>query len=411
MNYSLVIAASGNSTRMNIGKKKEFLPLISPNFPNEKASTVLSCAAEAFLLTAKKEPLYKLKSIVVACNECEQAKTALFSNSKIKELLEENKTQVYFVDGGKTRQLSVKNAMEVLKKTNPPEFVAIHDGARPWVDERTVSDCLEAAKKNKAAAPIIDVVDTIKEIDSENTLIKKHLKRNELGAIQTPQVFDFELLLKAHNKALKDELNFTDDTELWAHYIEYPVSYVRGNIENKKITYKDDVDLSYKNKSFEEQKLIKIGLGYDLHPLVAGRPLILGGVEIPSNLGEYGHSDGDVLLHALCDAILGAAGIGDIGEFFPPSDPKWKNADSKELLKQCMQKVKDAGWNIVNIDCVINIESPKILPYRNQIIQSIASILCIEKTNIFVKAKTGEKLGDIGQKKAVAVWATALLQN
>ena len=155
--------------------------------------------------------------------------------------------------------------------------------------------------------------------------------------------------------------------------------------------------------------MIRVGLGYDLHKLTEGRKLILGGVEIPFEKGEEGHSDGDVLLHAITDALLGAAALTDIGELFPPSDEKWKNADSKELLKYSWNLVKEKGYCLGNLDCVIAIEKPKILPFRKEIIKSIAKILEVEENQIFVKAKTGEKLGEIGNGLAVAVWATCLL--
>ncbi len=155
--------------------------------------------------------------------------------------------------------------------------------------------------------------------------------------------------------------------------------------------------------------MIRSGLGYDLHKLKRGRKLILGGVHIPFKKGELAHSDGDVLLHALIDSLLGAAGEGDIGEFFPPEDKKWKNADSSELLKIVWSKLKSKGWKIENIDCVIIIQEPKILPYRKEICKKIAAVLDINEKQIFIKAKTGEKIGIIGRGKAVAVLASSLI--
>lgn len=157
--------------------------------------------------------------------------------------------------------------------------------------------------------------------------------------------------------------------------------------------------------------MIRIGLGYDLHTLVENRPLMLGGVHIPFEKGEAGHSDGDVLLHALADALLGAACLGDIGELFPPNDPRWKNADSRMLLQTVWNQVKEAGWSIENIDSVIAIQKPKILPYREAIRQSIADILAVSVDQIFVKAKTGEGVGVIGSGTATAVWCTCLLSR
>ena len=157
--------------------------------------------------------------------------------------------------------------------------------------------------------------------------------------------------------------------------------------------------------------MIRIGLGYDLHTLVENRPLMLGGVHIPFEKGEAGHSDGDVLLHALADALLGAACLGDIGELFPPNDPRWKNVDSRMLLQTVWNQVKEAGWSIENIDSVIAIQKPKILPYREAIRQSIADILAVSVDQIFVKAKTGEGVGVIGSGTAAAVWCTCLLSR
>ncbi len=157
--------------------------------------------------------------------------------------------------------------------------------------------------------------------------------------------------------------------------------------------------------------MIRVGLGYDLHRLVEGRRLILGGVTFNFEKGEDGHSDGDVLLHAITDALLGAAGLGDIGSYFPPEDAKWKDADSAELLRAVWKDVKAAGWNLVNLDCVIKLEKPKFLPHRGEVIESISAILGVDKSQIFVKAKTGEKLPPVGTSEAVETYAVCLLQS
>lgn len=157
--------------------------------------------------------------------------------------------------------------------------------------------------------------------------------------------------------------------------------------------------------------MIRVGMGYDLHRLVSGRPLVLGGVHIPFDKGEDGHSDGDVLLHAIADSLLGASGLGDIGSFFPPSDPRWKDADSRMLLSEIWQQVHGNGWNIENIDAVIALETPKFLPWRDAVCASIATVLGISPEQIFVKAKTGEGCDAVGQGEAVAVWATCLLSR
>ena len=157
--------------------------------------------------------------------------------------------------------------------------------------------------------------------------------------------------------------------------------------------------------------MIRVGLGYDIHRLIEGRRLLLGGVELPFEKGEDGHSDGDVLYHAITDAILGASGLGDIGSFFPPEDMKWKDADSAVLLQTVMEKVRAAGWHIENLDCVVKLEKPKFIPYRRQVIESIARVLQIAPDQVFVKAKTGEKLPPVGTSEAVEATAVCLLSK
>jgi 2-C-methyl-D-erythritol 2,4-cyclodiphosphate synthase len=157
--------------------------------------------------------------------------------------------------------------------------------------------------------------------------------------------------------------------------------------------------------------MLRIGLGRDLHRLVKGRRFLLGGVEIPAKRGELGHSDGDVLAHAVCDAILGAAALDDIGGLFPPSDTAWKDADSMELLRRAFAMLKEAGWRLVNLDCVVSCEEPKVLPYRDSIRQSLARALETSVDMIFVKGKTGEGLGPVGKGKAVEALAVCLLTN
>lgn len=157
--------------------------------------------------------------------------------------------------------------------------------------------------------------------------------------------------------------------------------------------------------------MIRVGLGYDLHRLIEGRKLILGGVVLPFEKGEDGHSDGDVLFHAITDAVLGASGLGDIGSYFPPEDAKWKNADSAQLLSAVLKDVYAKGWKIENLDCVIKLEKPKFIPFRQQVINNIARVMEIEVDQVFVKAKTGEKLPPVGTGEAVEAYCTCLLSK
>ena len=157
--------------------------------------------------------------------------------------------------------------------------------------------------------------------------------------------------------------------------------------------------------------MTRIGLGYDIHRLISGRRLLLGGIELAFEKGEDGHSDGDVLFHAITDAVLGASGLGDIGSFFPPEEPQWKDADSAVLLQTVMEKVYSAGWKIENLDCVVKLEKPKFNPYRQQVINSIAGILKLDPSQVFVKAKTGEKLPPVGTSEAVEATVVCLLSR
>lgn len=384
----IVICAAGSSTRFGSSVKKEYLPL--------ETGTVLSTSVKKFINALNISALV----ITVPHNGTEQAKAALFNDTSI--TFPEN---IFFTEGGKTRQESVFNALKTLASIkNPPEYVLIHDGARPFVTEKIITDTINAAILHGAAAPGTTPVDTQKLLD-ENNFIVEHLQRSRMSAIQTPQGFKLKELLEAHKKAMQDKKEYTDDTEIWGKYCG-KVMAVHGDAVNKKITYASDYD-----KKEKTMNTIRTGLGYDIHRLVENRKLIIGGVEFPFEKGEDGHSDGDALLHAITDALLGASGMGDIGSFFPPEEAKWKDADSKELLKTVWNEVKKAGWQIENIDCVVKLEKPKFLPRRNEVINSIAKVLEVENSRVFVKAKTGEKMDSVGSGNAIEAWVTCLLSK
>ncbi len=388
---ALIVAAAGSSSRMGLGCKKEYLPL--------GEGTVLSTSIKTFLNTIKIAKLV----VTIPHNGKADAENALKKDSVLQTLLKE--TDLKFVEGGKTRQESVFNALSALKNCNP-DIVLIHDGARPFVTQKIISDTLDGTIKYGSAVPGLTPVDTQKLLD-EDGFIKEHLTRSLMSAVQTPQGFEFAKLYDAHLKARKDNKEYTDDTEIWGKYVG-KVKNVSGDPCNKKITFAEDYK---KTENTMNEINIRTGLGYDLHRLVEGRKLVLGGIEIPFEKGEDGHSDGDVLLHAITDALLGASGLGDIGSYFPPEEPKWKDADSRELLKTVWKNIKNAGWKLINLDCVIKLERPKFLPHRQEVIDSIAKILETESNRIFVKAKTGEKLDSTGEGKAVETWATCLLQK
>ena len=409
---ALIVVAAGSSSRMG-GIKKEYLPL--------ESGTVLSTAVKAFLRTlpfsvvAVTFPNQENPELLKSAEE--KCKNALFEDKEFNKIA--NNTEFIFVPGGASRQSSVFNALLKIKANFPNSnpVVFIHDGARPFVSKKIINSTFAAVQKYGASAPGIQPTDTQNEID-KNGFIKRHLVRSQLTAVQTPQVFMLNELVEAHKKAQKTKKEYTDDTEIWDLFVpEGKVKIVDGDIKNKKITYREDfftepeINAKKSNETNKGNKMIRTGLGYDKHALVAGRALMLGGIKFDSELGEDGHSDGDVLLHAITDALLGACGMGDIGSFFPPSDPKWKDADSRILLGTVWNKITQEGWKLENLDCVIALEKPKFLPRRQEVIDSIAKILQVKQNQVFVKAKTGEKLGDVGQSRAVEVWVTCLLSK
>ena len=394
---ALVLTAAGSSTRIGTGIKKEFLPLGN--------GTVLSTACSVFIKTLEQ----KLSLIVITYPENKRSQTeeALFADADMRSLLQKHSIQLLFTEGGGTRQESVRNALEaaaVSECGTQIDYVLIHDAARPWVTPEIIQDALNEAKEHGAAVPATPAIDTLAATDGQKKTIVSYVDRSTTFCLQTPQCFDFTRLLEAHRKAAAEKRSgCTDDTTVWAAYYT-PVHLSKGSTANKKITFASDIPGGTAMK-------IRTGLGYDLHRLTEGRRLMIGGVEIPFEKGEDGHSDGDVLLHAITDALLGAAGLGDIGEFFPPSDDRWKGADSRELLRTAWKKVSDGGWNLENIDCVVALEKPKFLPYRSQVRKSIAEVLGCGEECVFVKAKTGEKLGKIGRGEAVEAWVTCLISR
>lgn len=396
---SVIICAAGSSSRMGGTIKKEYLPL--------KNGTVLSESVKKFLNAINVDYLL----VTVPKNGEEEAKNALFCDKEVEQKLSDSannkKTELFFVQGGNTRTESVFNALNVLIALPfPPDFVLIHDGARPFVTEEIIKETLENTILFGAASPAITPTDTQKLID-KNGFITEHLNRSLMASIQTPQGFKLKELYTSHLKAKDDGHEYTDDTEIYGKY-SGEVKIVSGSPLNKKITYQNDY--SYENKA-EKNKMnnLRTGLGYDLHRLVPERKLIIGGLTLPFEKGEDGHSDGDALLHAITDSLLGASGLGDIGSFFPPEEAKWKDADSGKLLKTVWNKITESGWSLINLDCVVKLEKPKFLPYRNAVIENIANILNVKKDRIFVKAKTGEKLDSVGSGNAIEAWCTCLL--
>jgi 2-C-methyl-D-erythritol 4-phosphate cytidylyltransferase/2-C-methyl-D-erythritol 2,4-cyclodiphosphate synthase len=270
------------------------------------------------------------------------------------------------------------------------------------VAAETIEAVLASAREHGACLPLADLPDTPKTI-SPDGFVEAHPRREAIMAAQTPQGFSLDVLERVYAAAAAEGWSATDDTQLWDRYVG-KVAWVRGDRKNRKITYREDLPM-------EENAAFRIGEGWDIHPLVEGRRLMLGGVHLEHPRGEAGHSDGDVLWHAITDALLGAAGLGDIGAHFPPSDLRWKGADSGVLARMAYEKVLEAGWKIGNIDATVILERPKLGPHREAIRASIAAALGVPAESVSVQAKTNEGFGEIGSGDAVEARAVALLRR
>ncbi|MBO6824638.1 MAG: bifunctional 2-C-methyl-D-erythritol 4-phosphate cytidylyltransferase/2-C-methyl-D-erythritol 2,4-cyclodiphosphate synthase [Sneathiella sp.] len=306
----------------------------------------------------------------------------------------------HWVDGGATRQKSVALGLEAIERFAPTK-VLIHDAARPFVSAELIDRCLESLEKYRAVLPALPVVDTLKSIrDSEVT---DTLDRSKIVAAQTPQCFDYDAIIGAHR--IYESQDVTDDIAL-AELAGIPVHWVQGSQQNIKITTHEDIAM-INHRSLTD---IRTGLGFDVHKFADNRDLWLGGVQIPHDKGLAGHSDADVALHAITDAILGAIGDGDIGTHFPPSDDKWKGAASDRFLAYAAELVANRGGMISHIDLTIICEAPKIGPHREKIRTRIAEILSVSEDRVSIKGTTTEKLGFTGRGEGIAAQAVATVK-
>lgn len=308
------------------------------------------------------------------------------------------------VFGGETRQSSIRIGLEELIDYKPNK-VLIHDGVRPFVSKRIINGILEKLESHPAVIPAIAVEDTIKKIGDGK--IEWTLERENLWRAQTPQGFLYQDILNSHI-AFKD-LNFTDDSAL-NEYAGIPVAIVPGSQNNFKITTEEDYDRAKHMIPFlidDYREETRSGIGFDVHGFRKiendeNNFIRLCGTEIEFDKKILAHSDGDVGIHALIDALLGAIGQGDIGEHFPPSEQKWKNCDSREMLKKVYELIQKSSASILNIDLTIICEKPKILKYKNKMKEELSAILGISTQRINIKATTTEKLGFIGREEGIA---------
>lgn len=300
------------------------------------------------------------------------------------------------VQGGATRADSVRSGLAAAKG----QLVAIHDAARPFASAEIITAALQAAAESGAAAPAVPVKDTIKIADQDGKVVATP-DRATLYAVQTPQCFDRALYLQALEAVGGEKASLvTDDCSLF-ELAGLPVTLTAGDYANLKITTKEDL---------QKEKTMRIGHGYDVHRLVEDRKLILGGVEVPYEKGLLGHSDADVLLHAVMDAVLGAAALGDIGQHFPDTDPAYKGADSLALTREVARIIAAHGYKVGNIDATILCQRPKLAPHIPAMRQNIADAFGLPLDAVSVKATTEEHLGFTGEGLGIAAHAVALIE-
>ena len=393
-----IFPAAGSSRRMGGDINKIFLEL----------------GSESILLrtlkTFSKSPRINFLIVVVNENEVDAVQKLLDSADDLKPYK--------IVVGGSERQYSIANGLKFLP--DDAEIVLVHDAARPLISLKVIEDVIDAAKKFGGAIAAVPEKNTIKFIDAEN-FVTYTPPRSKLVQVQTPQGFQRELLLKAYEQAAQDNFLGTDDSSL-VERIGDRIKIIQSDYRNIKITTPEDLQMAESLIGFKPQVTEnlppttyslppKIGMGYDVHRLVANRKLILGNVEIPYNLGLDGHSDADVLIHAIIDALLGAAALGDIGQHFPDSDAKYKGVDSGELLQKVHEMIKIHGYTIGNIDATIVAQKPKLAPYILKMRVRLAEILQIDSNSISVKATTTEGLGFTGEGLGISAYATVLLER
>ena len=311
------------------------------------------------------------------------------------------------VAGGATRQASVRAGLEALVSCTP-DIVLVHDAARPFASASLITRAIEAAEKTGAAIPALPVTDTVKRIDNAGT-IEATLDRNSIRLVQTPQAFAFPALFDAHRRALaQGRDDFTDDAAL-AEWAGIKVSVFAGEPGNIKFTTPEDFARA---EAIQSAGLgdVRTGSGLDVHAFGPGDHVTLGGIRIPHAQALTGHSDADVALHALTDAILGALADGDIGAHFPPSDPQWRGASSDRFLTFAVERVRARGGRIAHLDLTIVCEAPRIGEHRDRMRANIANLAGIGIARVGVKATTSEKLGFTGRGEGIAAYATATIR-
>lgn len=394
-----IIPAAGRGSRMGLDTPKQFLTLAG--------LPVLVHTVRAFL------NISIIDSILLAVPPDLRSRAEKMID---RYRLNQTPGKLLVVNGGRTRQDSVKACLESL----PPaiEWVLVHDGARPLVNPELIEACLFEARQSGASMAGIPVSDTLKAVTAEKKIMKT-VDRHQLWQAQTPQVAQAALLRKAYAAAERNGFCGTDEASL-LEYINCPVTVVPGSEKNVKITRPEDLIIAEALLMHDEQHReparaflqdLRIGHGYDAHRLAKERPLVLGGVVVPHPLGLVGHSDADVLTHALCDAILGALGAGDIGKHFPDTDERFSGVHSLILLEQVVDMAGDMGFCLLNADITIVAEKPKLSAYFPEMMMNLAEACRVDQQCINIKATTTERMGFAGREEGIAAHAVVLMQK
>lgn len=380
-----IVVAAGRGARMGASVAKAFLPLAG--------RPMLAHAVEA---VERAQSVAEVVVVVAPADvEATQALLARRGPGKVAAV----------VAGGAQRQDSV---FAGLQRTGDAGVVVVHDGARPLVDPTVIDAVAAAAARTGAASAGLPMRETVKDVDAG--FVTTTLDRSRLWIAHTPQAFRAELLREAHRRAREHGTQASDDAAL-VESLGHRVQMVVDSPSNLKITVPDDLEMAEALLARRSGSGVRTGVGVDAHRLVMDRPLILGGVAIPSPRGLAGHSDADVLAHAITDAVLGAAGLGDIGTHFPPDDPAYKDADSLDLLARAVEMVRSAGGRVVHVDATVLAEAPRLGPYVAEMRVRLAGVLAVDPSAVNVKATTMEGMGAVGRGEGIVAHAVATISG
>ncbi len=382
-NLVVVILASGTSQRIKQSTPKQYFIL------NKR--TLLEINIKKF------QAFNFVREIIVVINK---------NHKDFYSPLKKKYKTVKFINGDNSRQKSSYNALRYLKKSDV-SFICIHDAARPFVSNKLIERLYKEIIINKnSVIPVLKASDSIKLC--RNNLILKSISRKNIYLSQTPQFFDFKKLINAYENNIEDLVKFSDDSEVFLTN-NIKVSTVQGDLNNVKITTINDWNTQ--KKLHQKSYITKVGLGYDVHRLIKGKSIILFGVKIPFKFKLSGHSDADVGIHAIIDAILGASSLGDIGKQFPDTNKKFKNIKSLDLLKKIKNLIDANGITLCHLDCTLIGEKPKIASYTNLMKKTISNTLKLNLDDISIKATTTEGLGFTGRKEGLACICNATIKK